>query len=265
MKDIFEFRRFFLLLKKTMLERPVQIAGFTGLMLLTSFALYAFCYWPLGRLDLAQSATFLAGLAVGGSYLASVVFGYFSNNARGYAFLTLPASGFEKWLCGVLVTGVLYPAVFILFFSIMDRAFVALYHNGLNPTAANYALMTRYAQVFALTGPVAQNVYTLFFVFAGAMLVGTLYFNKVSFVKVALILFGLFFFLYTFNFGIAKALMGDIGNAMPFQFVAVRAGYDFERIELPENWSGAVEMAIRYVFPASLWLIALVRLRDKEF
>lgn len=263
MNNIFNVRRFCLLLKKTLLERPVQIMGFTGLMLTISFILYAISHGPGGSRDFAQNSTFFIGLAGGGSFLASVVFGYFGGNAKGYSYLTLPASPFEKWLCGVLIVGVLYPAVFILFFSIMDRAFASSYLVRHDPAAADYPMMQ---QVFPLDGWMAQNVYTLFFIYAGAMMVGSLYFNKMSFIKTALILFGLFIFFFVSNSGIAKVLFGDIGSAMPFEFVFVRVGYnDFERITLPENVAHAVNFGVRLAFPASLWLISLVRLREKEF
>ncbi len=263
MNNIFNVRRFCLLLKKTLLERPVQIMGFTGLVLTTVFIVYAFLNGPGANRDFAQSSTFFIGLAGGGSFLASVVFGYFGGNAKGYSYLTLPASSFEKWLCGVLIIGVLYPAVFILFFSVMDRAFVASYLVSHDPAAADYFLMR---QVFPLDGWMAQNVYTLFFIYAGAMMLGSLYFNKMSFIKTALILFGLFICFFVSNSGIAKVFFGDIGSAMPFEFVFVRVGYnDFERIVLPENLANAVNFGVRFAFPASLWLISLVRLREKEF
>lgn len=263
MNNIFNVRRFCLLLKKTLLERPVQIMGFTGLMLTISFILYAFFLGPGGNRDFAQNSTFFIGLAGGGSFLASVVFGYFGGNAKGYSYLTLPASPFEKWLCGALIIGVLYPAVFILFFSVMDRAFASSYLVRHDPAAADSPMMQH---VFPLDGWMAQNVYTLFFIYTGAMMLGSLYFNKMGFIKTALILFGLFICLYSLNFGIARILCSNAINAMPLEFIDVRVvNNDFERIALPEAVAKAVNFGVRLVFPASLWLISLVRLREKEF
>ncbi len=115
MRNVFDIRRFALLFKKTIMERPAQLSGLIGLMLVIIFILY-FIFKTVVGFGAAQNIAFIWGLAGGGCFLASFVFGYFSSNANGSSYLTLPASHFEKWLCGVLITVVLYPLVFLLFF-----------------------------------------------------------------------------------------------------------------------------------------------------
>src|SRR5438874_467595 len=98
MNNVFNLKRFSLLLKKTILERPMQFMGLTGLVLAATFIIYAATKYAMGWMP-AQNLTFIWGLVGGGCFLASVVFGYFNNNASGSAYLTLPASALEKWLC----------------------------------------------------------------------------------------------------------------------------------------------------------------------
>src|SRR3954470_1824611 len=137
MNNTFNIKRFSLLFKKTIVERPVQTIGVTVLLLLLSFILYVAAK-KLSGFGAAQNLTFIWGLSGGGFFLASFVFGYFSTNASGSSYLTLPASYFEKWLCGILIAGVLYPFIFLLFYHLVDVSFVASYHNSLDPASPFY-------------------------------------------------------------------------------------------------------------------------------
>src|SRR6476619_2584802 len=126
MNNTFSLKRFGLLFKKAILERPMQTIGVMGLLLILSLILYTVAKRLVG-FNAAQNLTFIWGLSGGGFFLASFVFGYFSTNASGSSYLTLPASYFEKWLCGILIAGVLYPIVFLVFYYLIDMGFVALY------------------------------------------------------------------------------------------------------------------------------------------
>ena len=137
MNDTFNLKRFSWLLRKTLLERPAQLIGLTALSFILSFIIYAVVRMMSGFED-AQNFSFLIGLIGGGCFLASFVFGHFTSNAAGSSFLTLPASLFEKWLCGVVITGIFYLVLFLLFFRLMDTGFVALYHGNLDPKSAFY-------------------------------------------------------------------------------------------------------------------------------
>jgi hypothetical protein len=97
MSNTFSTQRFALLFKKTIVERPVQTIGVTVLLLVLSLILYV-ATKELADFDAAQNLTFIWGFAGGSFFLASFAFGYFSTNASGTSYLTLPVSYFEKWL-----------------------------------------------------------------------------------------------------------------------------------------------------------------------
>src|SRR5690242_19087591 len=140
MNDVFSARRFGWLMRKTVQERPTQIIGTIGLCFAISFICYGITRLLQG-IGQAQNTSFFVGLAIGGPFLASVVLGYFNSNASGVSFLTLPASRLEKWLSAVLIVGVLYFFLFLLFFRLLDLAFVVQFHNNLDPYSANYREM----------------------------------------------------------------------------------------------------------------------------
>lgn len=215
--------------------------------------------------DAVQELTFCYGFIGGGCFLASFVFNYFSSNARGASYLTLPASSFEKWLCAVLITVVLYTIIFLVFYRIMDTTFVGLYHKSLDPKNPFYKELYEHVNIFPFNGFVASASYKMFVNFTGAMLVGTLYFNKAAFIKVALFICALFIGGFLLNNIMAKAVIDNVDKGLPYYAVFITAGKEFGKLELPSYASKAVDICILYIVPAVLLVTAYVRLREKEF
>jgi len=264
MNNTFDAKRFGRLVKKTLLERPMQTLGLIGLLLILSLILYSVIK-TFGGFGPAQNITFIWGLAGGGCFLASFVFGYFSSNASGSSFLTLPASNFEKWLCGVLIAGVFYPVIFLLFFRLVDSSFVGIYHHGLDPAAPFYKQLYQSVYIFDFNGFVACKVYPMAGFLTGAMLVGSLYFNKVAFIKTAIGMSIVVLGVMGINWLMATLLFGHINNASVFNSVTIPAGKEEGSIELPRGFVDIINDSIWYVLPAMLWLLAFTRLREKEF
>jgi hypothetical protein len=263
MNDIFEFKRFGLLLKKTILERPMQFMGVTALVLAATLIIYALALYALGWQP-AQNLAFIWGLAGGGCFLSSLAFGYFSTNASGSAYLTLPASSFEKWLCGILIVSVFFTCIFLSFYRLMDILFVMAYHNGLDKHNAQYREMYDAVQVYTFDNNMVRQSTMLFVNLTGAMLVGSLYFNKVSAVKTALVYCGILGVIYFFNLALAYAFFENVDAAFPFHSTFIKVGNGVGSLELPNYFSTMVGVSVMYIVPGILWLTALVRLREKE-
>ncbi len=265
MNDTFNLKRFGWLFKKTIFERPAQPLGLIGLILLIDLLLYTVGTNINMVWDAVQELTFILGFVGGGSFLAAFVFNYFYSNAIGSSYLTLPASSFEKWLCAVLISSVIFTLIFLVFYRIMDTAFVESYHKSLDPKSPFYKQMYEHVNFFPYDGFVASKSYIMFVNFTGAMLVGSLYFNKVSFIKVALIICGLFIGGHFLNYLMAKAVFGNIDKALPFYCVFIPVGKEFGKVELPANASKAIDICMQYIVPAILLGVAYIRLREKEF
>ena len=265
MNNTFNLRRFSLLFKKTLLERPVQMFGFTGLLLALILIIYGIAKIFAG-FSTAQNLTFLWGL-IGGSYLmASIVFNHFSSNAIGSFFLTLPASHLEKWLCGLLIAGILYPVIFLLFYRLMDASFVSIYHNSLDPAAPFYKERYQSVNTLDFNGIFAWKIYPMFLFSVSAMLAGSLYFNKAGLIKVSLVICGLLIGLYIVNHLFARIIFGGpIVEAWPFHYVMVPVGKSDGSILLPEKMENTAYNIVDYVFPAILFITSFIRLREKEF
>jgi hypothetical protein len=264
MNNTFNITRFGWLLKKTVMERPAQFFGLTALFFSISLLLYALVK-VLAGFETAQFSSFMTGLIGGGCFLASFVYGHFSSNASGSSFLTLPASQLEKWLCGAVITGIYYVALFLLFFRIMDISFVSIYHKGLDVKGPFYKEQYEAVQVFPFNEFIAAKTFMMFFNFAGAMLLGSLYFNKAAFIKVALIACSICIGAFLLNLLIANAFFKQVQTAFPYYLVWIWEGEDRGRLELPGNVLHIINIFFLYVIPAILWGLAFLRLREKEF
>jgi hypothetical protein len=262
MNDIFNFRRFRLYFIKSILERPIQILGSFAL----SFSVVLLIYFMMknvANFDAAQFISFTVGIAGGGCLLASLVFGYFSDASSGYSFFTLPVSAFEKWLSGVLIVGVIYVGCFLLFFRGLDSFFVHLYHAGLNKLDPRYQRDYDAVYLFRFDTQAGDSM-IFFFNAAAAMLIGSLYFNKVSFVKTALVICGLYFFTFLLNRLLSSIFFGDATNSFPFHSVGLKNGDEGGFVILPYQWSNVYDLISTYILPVILLIVSFIRLREKE-
>lgn len=279
MDNTFSLLRFFRFFRKTLLERPVQIFGIAGLNFIAVLLMYVFLRDILGW-NAAQNLTFVWGMVFGGCYLSAVVFGHFSSNASGASFLTLPGSAFEKWLTGLIITWILYVVVFMMLYKLMDAAFVSYYHSQLNPAEVNYIGKKEAVQYFDLGGHVATMTYIMFANLTASMFVGSLYFNKVGFVKTGLVLCVGVAVAFMLNLGVAHLLFTGVSDAFPFSHVSMHLppseGLEQVRMELrPANTEAAISLPspysdvyrgfVRYGLSGILCVTAYIRLKEKEF
>ncbi len=263
MDEIFNLKRFGLLLKKTILERPVQLMGITGLILTATVVIYALCLYAMS-FQPAQNMAYIWGFVGGGCFLSSVVFGYFNTNAQGSAYLTLPASAFEKWLCAILIAGVFFPCIFLAFYRLIDIGFVTAYHNGLDKNNPQYKEMYNAVQYYPFDNNIARQSEMLFANFTAAMMVGSLYFNRIAAIKTALVYFGVLGFIYFLNLGLAYSFFKNVDEAFPFHNIFIKVKNDVGSIELPSSFSNIIEYFVEFIVPGALLITSLIRLKEKE-
>lgn len=263
MNDLFSFSRFGLLFRKTILERPAQLLGLLGLTLAITLLTYVTIKWMLG-IGKAQVTAFTVGFIAGGSFMASSVYGYFSSNAGGTSFLMLPASHLEKWLSGVIITGILFTALFLGFFRLLDLFFVNSYHQSLDPESPAYQSLYQAIDVLNYNSITCRILFVMFANICGAMLVGSLYFNKVSFIKVALIICALVAAVFFTNWFFVSLFFKQVDMAVPFKTVFLKVGNDVGLLDLPPLTDKIIFYIMAFIFPAALWLTAYIRLTEKE-
>ncbi len=264
MNKTFNVRRFALLLKKTFLEKPTHLFGFTALIFLFILIVYYLMKTFVG-FPAAQNLSFLWGFVGGDFVMAAFVFNYFSSGASGSSYLTLPVSNFEKWLVAFVIVAVLYPLTFMIFYRIMDAGFVLAYHNSLDTSGPFYKQLYEAVYQFSFTGRFANQCYPMAAVCSGFMLIGSLYFNKSALIKVALGLCILCFGIYGLNYLLATIMFKNLNDAFPFQYVEILVGKETGSVDLPQNVHDPIWYFLNFGLPIILWAVAFIRLREKEF
>ena len=100
------------------------------------------------------------------------------------------------------------------------------------------------------------------FIGTGIIAIGNLYINKNAFIKISIILFSLIWATIYLDRYIFKLFFNDIGlMSMAGGGVSLRGGGS---VPMPEVYSKGFEIFYQLIFPSTLWLIALIRLREKE-
>jgi hypothetical protein len=265
MNDTFDIKRFGLVFKKLIFEKSLNLVG--------SFVLVALLTWVVHHLNgdmsegwrMAQTQSFIPSLIFGGIFWVSVGFNHFSDKTEGYGFLTLPASHFEKWLSVVILTSI-FLVGFCLFFRVMDASYMSYYRTHLNPQLKNYKFLYDSAQVMPFWGDtkgIMSHAFVYFFFFTGIMAVGSVYFNKMALVKTMFLLAGIIALCQFLNSNITSIFFQNDFNAHLF-WNSVRIKSTGEDVVLPRNINQVQTTFFSYLLPIILWLIALVRLREKE-
>jgi len=146
-----------------------------------------------------------------------------------------------------------------------NSRFVAIFHNSLDPASPFYKEQFESVYIFDFNGFVAWRVYPQFFLLTGAAFVGSLYFNKIPFIKVAMVISILVIAIVGLNLLLAKMIFGNIADAGPFNHVTIPVGKEEASIELPEQVGKIFYYCLSFVLPVILWLLTFTRLREKEF
>ena len=264
MENIFKLSRFLRLLKKSLFERPVQLFGLTLMILGLVLLIYSTCRDLVGY-PTVHFMTFFLGLVGGGYFLAAAVFGQFSTYARGASYLTLPVSNLEKWLCGVVIILLIYVPLFLLFYRLMDSTLVEIYRNNLDPKIYNYKWKLEEAKVLDYDSLNVKILSYIFYNISGIMLLGALFFNKLANIKVAIIICGILFLGLGINYVIANSLFPTGVKAFPFLYATIKTDDNYRNVELPTQAQLMVSITFMYVLPVVLYLLAFIKLREKEF
>lgn len=263
MNDIFNLKRFGWVFKKSILERPALMLGSLLVCLLITLLTYAIVKSSSGIVK-AQLVSFVVGFLIGGSFMSSSVFGYFATPFSGSSYLMLPASHFEKWLCGVLIAVVFYAVIYLSFYRLIDTLFVSSYHHSLDINSPRYQSMYHAVQVFTFDNIISLQIFIVFANISAVMLLGSLYFNKVSYIKILLLICAFIIGAYFLNRFIAGLFFDHIDMAMPFRSIFLKVGTEIGIIDLPEGTNKLFTILITYIIPTILLLVAFVRLKEKE-
>jgi len=255
MNNIFNSKRFGRLFIKQLAEHYktylMGMAVLTGVMLVGgSF----FIYLTPVVLDLgSQVVLFVTIYFLAGTIFTSTIFADVSDKKKAIGYLTLPASHFEKFFVGWLVSFLLFSLVYIACFYGILMILLHLKHwPGQRIEVLN---------VFTEPVPIMFIAYAMLH---GLSIWGAVFFEKLHFIKTAFCFFIAIVALSLVNTSFIEALIGrEIRTASPFSSISF---YENNRyigvasVRQTDPLLGYVLIGVAIIF----WAAAYYRLKEKQ-
>jgi hypothetical protein len=197
-----------------------------------------------------QLGVFLFSLFVTGTFYASQYFSHLGSTAKASNFLLVPASTFEKFLCSLFYTALLFLLVFMAAFYLADILLVRL----ANTIAANNQLAEKseVLDVFAVGIFRFNNRSTLSFLpifisLQSAFLLGSVFFKKYAFIKTIIGCFIAWLTVFTVVYILRRLLLPDVEDL----------------VEIPD-WVAHFLSILAYITAPVLWTLTYHRLKRKQ-
>ncbi len=259
MNQVFDIRRFMQLVKLDSAEKGknyILMAGLlAGFLLALLFPIVVVHGYNTVLLLFHALALFMV-VMFGGSLFTSTVFSHYGRPDTGIAAIMVPASRLEKFLNALLTT---------LLFIVPFTVFFIKFHYW-SVEYANSRLPADGIRYYPIPADVMRYFVYMHIIIQGAVFLGSIWFNRLSYIKTALVLF----LLAVFSFGINLAF-GYFSTGAPSKMVA----FPFSGWQLwyksGQQYSLTHTEPVRslvYIFPliflASTWYISFIRLKEKE-
>lgn len=270
MNDIFSFKRFFYLLKKQLFEKRLFLLGFSAIVVFLEISIY----YLVGNVNQAaailQLLSLFVLLIISPTILISFMMNSLSDKKSSIMALLLPVSFFEKWLMIFVLTFLIYLPVHLLILKFIDYNFVNYYRELIIQSkkfSVEYIDNTWAYLSFRINGGASLLANSMIFSIycSGIFLLGILYFKNLSYFKTAIVLIlALTFVLYGGNY-ITETIIGENSKLQFTDFGAwIQVQPSPFLIQGKMASSVVLTWFAKLVLPVSLWLIAILRFREKE-
>lgn len=273
MNQFFRFKRFSQLVAKHWADNKkrygLSVLAFIGLLIAW------FVFTILTRMDSTpmsrevQTVTYFFTLFATGTFYASQYFNDLGSRPKGINFLLVPASTFEKLLCSLLYSVLLFFVVFTASFYLADVLMVALAKAFTGTTAGGgKPVVVNIFDIIPLPFNRDTTINFLFFFFSvqAAFLLGSVYFEKYSFIKTIICCFiaGFILFCFLYFFGEVLLPKGDYSRGFLTSYRVYVDGANDRLVQIPE-WIGRVLLfLLMYAVAPFLWLATYYRLKEKQ-
>ena len=269
MNQLFSFKRFSLLVLKHWADNKkrygLSVLAFIGL-LITWFVFTMLTRMdevPMGRG--VQHVTFFLVLFGAGTFYASQYFRDLGSRAKGINFLLVPASAFEKLLCSILYSALLFFIVFTACYYLVDGLMVAIaktFSGDKKPAVFNVFEVI----ILRFNRDTTINFLLFFFSVQSVFLLGSVYFEKYSFIKTIICGFVAGFILFCFMYLFNEQLLpdGDYPSGFLTAYRVYVDGVNDKLVEVP-RWIGEVfRFLIMYAVAPFFWIVTYFRLKEKQ-
>ncbi len=228
-----------------------------GLFVLIALLLFMFLIihqWQDSFSGAVQNGVFIIGLFIGGGVFSNAMFHEFSSPQSGMWLLSIPAKHSEKMITSIIISVLFFLLAYFFIFYLADIF---------------YLVITDKLGFETILNPFKDNFYQFFFLyllFNGIILLGSVIFNKHSFIKT--LLAGVLFFI-AFNYintVILEFLIPEISVVSSTAFDSFLFSHQGENIKvsLLKNTNTLSSIFVRVVLPVSIWFAVWLKLKEKE-
>src|SRR5690606_2163917 len=226
-----------------------------------------FSFWiSVGEPSYAEEETyiiFLVGLFITGTIFASMSFNMLGRKDKGIYWLGIPATHFEKLVCSILFSTVLFFIVYCFCFYIVKMIAVG-YVSTLVDTKPGYSYreMTDFAssnfvQIF-------KNFIFGYFAVQALYLFGSVYFPRYSFILTTVVGAGLMFL-----FGYYMSQLDDIFSPDNWEMLSVRREIaesqgSYQLFSVSDTVKNILKYVVQFIWVPVFWLATWFRLKEKE-
>lgn len=192
---------------------------------------------------------------IGGYIFSSVVFSELNSPHRGYLYLTLPASAFEKLISAWLVCSVGY----VLFGSIIIY-FINFYYISI---AAAFTSKT--VELVNIFSPGVLKVFGIYMVTQTIFFLGAIYFRRVNFLKTILALFVLVMIIAFYSAILSKLLFFTSSFKNQWWMNNIGMNHSFDMKNMAEHVIVPIAKVLFWGCTAPFFLIvSYFRLKERE-
>ncbi len=250
MNQFFSFKRFNLLVLKHWADNKKRYT----LSLLALFGLLIACFvlmlvaeeQPLTRGT--REATYFLFLFPAGTFYASLYFRDLASASKGSNFLLVPASSFEKLLCSILYTVLLFFVAFTAAFYLVDILMISISNNIFPVSGKEPPVNIFDITAIKFSSGMGISLLAFFFAVQSIFLFGAVYFRKYSFLKTIISGFVIFFVLFCLAYFVFHRLYPDVEA---FHLVSDRT------VQI-------ISFIIVYATAPLLWTASYYRLKRKQ-
>ena len=263
MNQTFNFQRFLLLMKVEWAEKgriQVLTAGLLlAFLLMLMLPVVFFDEYKPFVTDLQTTALIMV-VVFGGSLYTNLAFSQYGPRDKGMAALMVPASHLEKFLTPLVLSLIVIVPLMVLF----------LWLHNWTIDYSNARLPATDPQYRKMPLAVLQSFVVFYILIQGVFFLGSLYFTRSSYVKVATALVVITLVFAAANKGIVWFLLADAGvtsfSAAPFTswdtYFDGTTNHTY-RVSYMETIQNLMHL-IPILITICLWYITYVRLKEKE-
>lgn len=244
------------LLRRQWLEnRRAYLFFALGLAGILSFLFLVTWHWRTSFSGGVHKGIFLIGLLLGGSLFAGTVFKDLGNKGKSMWFISLPAPAGHKLLVGLLYAVVFYLAGYLALFYAVEAVFRWLVNGDGTQIPPTDLLHNRFYEV-VFTYINLQLV----------VLLGSVYFKKLAYIKTLLLLLVGFALVTNGNTLLLKSLTGEatITSSIPLDYFQFVHNDENVYVYLPDRVKTGVNLFLDLGLPAMLYAILYTRFRETE-